>query len=385
MGAGPAVRVSSDQVRQFRIRSTGLTREGPGIPDRVLDLGVQELAGWGTLALTNRLPDGVEVPDPGAPDSGSPLALVWSLRGSPHLHRRADLPAIARGVWPTDPDDAKDRLVGSGADLVRAGVDPLWALSRVTRSVREVLASGRAMVKGELSAAVTAATEPACSAFCRGCGVVHVREMLLRTAALPAAAGLLPDTKPVVLQRLAPSFPIPTAGDPAALVQAYLRLYGGGAPGDIATHLGTSAARLRPVLNSLAAQGRATEISVDGRRVLAATEILDRADGFDLPDADPVVRLLGPGDPLLSPRDRSVLEPDLARQKLLWPTMGTPGALLADGRIAGIWRPRKAGRRLTVSITLWHRLSGRAGTDIAREAQRVAASRGADAAVVELQ
>lgn len=57
------------------------------------------------------------------------------------------------------------------------------------------------------------------------------------------------------------------------------------------------------------------------------------------------VRLLPPHDPYTQMRDRETIVPkELHRE--IWKTVGDPGALLIDGRIAGTWRARKRNRRL---------------------------------------
>jgi hypothetical protein len=84
-------------------------------------------------------------------------------------------------------------------------------------------------------------------------------------------------------------------------------------------------------------------------------------------------RLLGPGDPLLGARDRTVVAPDKALHKRIWRPVGGPGVVLHDGRLAGLWRARKAGRRLTVE-TEWLGEE----VDVRPEAERIAALRGAE-------
>ncbi|GAA4903254.1 winged helix DNA-binding protein [Actinomycetospora succinea] len=60
------------------------------------------------------------------------------------------------------------------------------------------------------------------------------------------------------------------------------------------------------------------------------------------------VRLLPPGDLFLQAPDRALLVPDAAHRRAVWPLgVAQPGALLADGEIAGTWRRR--GHRVEVS------------------------------------
>ncbi|MCU1453854.1 MAG: hypothetical protein JWN46_2000 [Acidimicrobiales bacterium] len=96
-----------------------------------------------------------------------------------------------------------------------------------------------------------------------------------------------------------------------------------------------------------------------------------------------VTTLLGPFDPLLQSKDRSLLVSDAARAKALWPVLGRPGAVLVDGEVSGIWRPRKAGSNLSVAVQLWTSPSGAVRAALAAEAERLATVRNAQLAAVD--
>ena len=66
-----------------------------------------------------------------------------------------------------------------------------------------------------------------------------------------------------------------------------------------------------------------------------------------------MVRLLGPYDLLVQGKDRDLLVPEAAHRKQLWPALGRPGPLLADGEIVGCWRPRAKGKKLDLEVELW--------------------------------
>jgi len=240
----------------------------------------------------------------------------------------------------------------------------------VSDAMREVITD--ATVKGAASAAVTAAIPAQYSGFCRACGSVHVREMLFRVAALPAAIGLIADTKPVVLEPLSHRYPPPSGQRRLdELVTGYYRLYGTGTAAEVATHLGTSAGSIR---GSLPAD--LVTVTVDAARTKASAALVDQLTGADVEAAAGLVRLLPPADPLLQPRDRSVLAPDKAAQKALWPILGSPGAVLAGGGLAGIWRTRASGQALTVTLTPWRKLAGDERTALESEAELVGTIRG---------
>jgi hypothetical protein len=67
--------------------------------------------------------------------------------------------------------------------------------------------------------------------------------------------------------------------------------------------------------------------------------------------------------------------PERDRAKALWPTLGRPGAVLVDGEIAGTWRPRKAGKALTVTVEPWREFGAELRAAIGAEAERLAAFR----------
>lgn len=89
------------------------------------------------------------------------------------------------------------------------------------------------------------------------------------------------------------------------------------------------------------------------------------------------VRLLPPNDPYLRVPDRQMIVPTQYHQ-LVWPRVGAPGVVLSDGLVAGVWRARKKGRRLGMTIELF----GACGNRLDEEAQAVGRLRGADSVEV---
>lgn len=366
--------LSTAQVRAHRILASGLDRTVTAA-DRlpVWGLGVQDRDDSARWALAARLPDPALLPGPPDPDQAGPLALVWSLRGAPHLHRRADLPALAQALWPVDEADAAARLVGDTARLTASGARPLNAYRVAVLAMRRAVDAP--LVKGEASAAVTRLLPRKYSGHCATCRSTHVRELLFRLAALPAGIGLVPGTRPVVLAPLAGVEPPagPAAGV-ADLVAACYRAYGVATPAEVGAILGTSAAALRPALPD-----DLVPVLVGGARSAARAGMLDELAGAAVDAAARPVRLLPGTDPLLQPRDRHVLTGDREQQKAIWPVVGQPGVVLAAGAVAGIWRARRAGGTLTVTVTPWHRFSTRERGALADEVALLGGLRGARA------
>jgi hypothetical protein len=96
-------------------------------------------------------------------------------------------------------------------------------------------------------------------------------------------------------------------------------------------------------------------------------------------------RLLGPFDLFLQASDRAVLVADPARAKALWPALGRPGAILVDGEIAGLWRPRKSGKHLRVQVELWASATAAVRSAITEQAERLPAYRQVPLSGTELQ
>jgi Winged helix DNA-binding domain len=368
-----AGRVRRADVLGFRVRAQQLDRGSGTLADtHVLDSGVQDTGpdgGLWALALRGVDVAALRTATPTSPD----LATVWTLRGAPHLYRRADLPAVAAAVEPFSDADAGKRIFDAAKPLKEAGIGNLAALDAAAATMRTVVT--KPMVKGEVSTRMTSRMDPPYLRFCRPCNATHMYEQTFRLAALRAGLELQPGTSPPVLQRI-PGFRR-SARTPQRydVVRAYLRLLGPATPKHVAEYLD---APVRDVKARWPAD--TVEVDVDGetRSVLAgdADRLHDGPAG--------VTRLLGPFDLFLQARDRSLLVDDPAHAKALWPVIGRPGAVLVDGDVAGTWRPRASGARLSVSVRPWVRLSARARRAVTEQAERLAAYRGVDLTGVDL-
>ena len=350
--------VSREQVLGFRVRAQQLDRgSGPLADTAVLDIGVQDTGPDGGLwALANR---GVDVQ--GLPDGE--LATAWTLRGAPHLYRRADLPSVAVATAPFSDADAGKRIYDASKPLKAAGIANLDALDVVAAAMREIVTAP--MVKGEMSRRLSERLPEPYLRFCRSCDAVHVYEMPFRLAALRAGLELRPGTSPPVLE------PVPgltPSGDPSErhdVVRAFLRLLGPATPKDVAGYLDA------PVKDVTARwPADAVEVTVDGERRWMLADDVNRLGG----GPPPGVRLLGPFDLYLQARDRSLLVDRPERAKELWRTLGRPGGVLVDGEIAGTWRARRSGSSVSVTASLWVPVPK---PFLAEQAERLAAFRGA--------
>ncbi|WP_444951494.1 winged helix DNA-binding domain-containing protein [Micromonospora ureilytica] len=351
--------VDRHQVMNFRVRAQQLDRDEGTLADTaVLDIGVQNTGpDGGRWALAVR---GVDVT--GLSDAD--LLLLWTVRGAPHLYRRADAAEVAAAVEPFSDADAGKRIYDAAKPLKAAGIDNLAALDEIAARMRAIVT--RPTVKGDVSGRLAAELPEPYLRSCRPCDATHLYEMPFRLAAVRAGLELQLDTSPPVLRRITGFRRASAPGDRFDLIRAYLRLLGPATPKQVADYLDA------PVKDVKARwPDDVVEVSVDGeaRSLLAADEeALESADGKG-------TRLLGPFDLFLQAKDRATLAPDAAHAKELWPVLGRPGAVLVDGELVGTWRPRKSGRTFTVAVHPWHRLSNATRKAITAQAEHLAAHR----------
>jgi hypothetical protein len=360
--------ITRPELLGFRVRAQQLDRDG----DRgtlantaVLDIGVQDTGPDGAMwALVVR---GL------APARARGTALVWSIRGAPHLYRRKDLNAVATAVQPYSDVDAGKRIYDASKPLKAAGIDSLTALDAVAAAMRGIVT--RPTVKGDVSTQLTKAMDEPYRRYCRPCQATHLYEMPFRLAALRAGLELRPDTSPPVLTRIPGFAPVTRANPRFDVVRAYLRLLGPATPKHVADYLDA------PVKDVTAQWPQdVTEVTVGGERRSILTADVDALHA----GAASGTRLLGPFDLYLQLRDRPSLVDDPAQRKALWPVLGRPGAVLHDGEVVGRWRPRKAGRRLGLKIEMWRPTSPTMRGGIDEQAERLAGYRGIELGQVEL-
>lgn len=363
-----ALKLTRADVGRFRVRAQQLDRTRTTIANAaVLDIGVQDTGTDGALwALWNR---GVEVST--FPDDE--LAVAWTLRGAPHVYRRADLPGVAAAVQPWSDVDAAKRIFDAAKPLKAAGIGILDALDTVAGAMRGIVT--KPMAKGEVSTRLTKVLDEPYLRYCRPCQATHAYEQPFRLSALRAGLELEYGTSPPVLRPVAKLQPAKRVPKRLDVVRAYLRLLGPATPKQVAAYVDTP---VKEVEQRWPAD--VVEVSVDGERRWCL-----EADGARLRDGPvDVVRLLGPFDLFLQSRDRETLVPDAAHAKALWPVLGRPGAVLADGELVGIWRPRKAGKTLTVLVEPWRQLSAGTRDALAEQAERLATSRQLASADLEI-
>ena len=163
--------------------------------------------------------------------------------------------------------------------------------------------------------------------------------------------------------------PAPHAG--RDLVRKFLHCHGPATTRDLTDWLGCSPRQAARLWQTVADE--LEPVTVDGRtRYLLAADIpaLHRA------DSDPQrLLLLGAHDPYLDLRDRALLLPDKARQRTVWKTVASPGAVLQGGRIIGTWKARTRADKIELTAALWEPLSSAGERQLAQRAESYAAFR----------
>jgi hypothetical protein len=361
------VQVSREQVLAYRAKAQELHRSTNDPRSlAVLDIGVQETGGESArLAFDARLRS---VPAADGVGPGEPIALVWSMRGAPHLHRRADLDGLAGALWPLSEADAVARLDAS-ASVRKAGIPALDAYIMSVDALRKSVR--RPMGKGAASAAVTNLVPAPLTRECRACKARHVFEMPFRMGALSAGIELEPGTSPPVLVPRKGAVSASAVDVPALqrLIFGYLTLLGPARSADVAGYLGARRADLEAVWPD-----GLSEVQVDGRTAWLPA---DRVRALRTARMPQLVRLLGAFDPWLQARDRELIVPETSVHKALWPVLGRPGVVLVDGEVAGTWRPKAAGSKLTLTVEPFGGLPAPVWALVEKEAERVGAVRGA--------
>ena len=168
----------------------------------------------------------------------------------------------------------------------------------------------------------------------------------------------------------------PNAGRGQA-VRRFLHFYGPATSGDFAEWAGVARMHAERIWNDV--EGELDEVEAGTRTAWVLTH---DADALASPPTASVIRLIPAGDPYLQKPNRALLAPDDELRKRLFRPVASPGAVLMDGRLAGLWRIRARGRRAEITVERFGRLTRK---DLEEETGRIADLRGASEAVVVVE
>jgi hypothetical protein len=393
-----AVKVSRDDIIGFRLHAQHLTERlgEQGLLDAAGSCGVQNSPpGSALLALHARVRNlSPERVDEAVAEDKS-LLQSWCMRGSPFYFPTADAPVFTTGVLPPTEEATRQFILGAGQSVDKLGLGLTEAVELTGAEIGDVL-TGRRLAIDELGAELAGRIARKLSRKQRdiweqegpyaagqplGEAVVHFCIRILTLQKVVCFAPRDGNKAPFVLVDEWLDDPIPDTAPKTAraeLLRRYLRCYGPSTRADFAAWLGVRAGDTGPWWSLV--EDEMTEVEF-GRKTWILTEDLDALQSAPKPKG---VRLLPPRDPYTQLRDRKTTV-DKQYHLHVWRAVGDPGMVLVDGEIAGVWRPRKSGRKLTITVKSFGTLPARTKKPLQAEAEHVATLRGASSVDVEFE
>ncbi|HEX6229605.1 MAG TPA: crosslink repair DNA glycosylase YcaQ family protein [Solirubrobacterales bacterium] len=304
-----------------------------------------------------------------AVDSGD-LVVAHIVRGAIHALAPGDFALYGRALIARDDDELAVQL-GQQVKRLAAekGFAPSEALEEVAAATRDALAKGRKLDKNELHEEYRQRLRDDLLPWCKGCKSHHVAPMMWRFATVKAGARV--DSQRRYL--LGKPGRAPRASE---ALRRFLGFYGPAKPGDFAEWAGLAKSHAQRLWDEVA-DGLA-EVRVGKSKGWLLSEDMG---ALESPPAAQGIRLIPPGDPYLQKPNRALLVPEPELRKRLFRPVASPGAVLRDGRLAGLWRVKAKGRKAEITVEKLGRL--RRG-DLEQEAQRLAALREATEAELML-
>lgn len=315
------------------------------------------------------------------------LVQSWCMRGAPFYFPVADAPVFTLGVLPPNEQAMRHFLVGVVPAVDKLEMSVTEAVDLTGAEIGEVL-SGRRLAINELGAELAQRIARKLPRWQRdvweaegdhapgqptGEAVVHFCLRILTLRGVVCFAPRAGNKAPFVLVQDWLGRPIPQMSPEAAraeVLRRYLHCYGPSTRGDFAAWMGIRASDAGEWWSLV--EDELTKVEFGGTAWIA-TKDLDLLRSASMPKG---VRLLPPHDPYTRIRDReTILEPTFHRD--VWKSVGEPGTVLADGKIIGIWRPRKIGPKLVITIAPFGALASRTRKLLQAEAEQIAPLRGA--------
>jgi hypothetical protein len=362
--------MDADQVLAFRLGRSGLAVRGAG--------GLAEAAACpasdfnrdaALLALAARVEGLSREAYDHAVDAGD-LVVAHVVRGAIHAVTPGDHALYGRALIAREDAELAAQL-GRQVQRLAAekGFAPTQALDEVATATKDALANGRTLDKNQLHEELRARVRADLMPWCRGCGSHHVAPMLWRYATVKAGARLDSERR----YTMGEPGRTPTASE---AVRRFLGFYGPAKPGDFAEWAGLAKPHAQRLWDEAARD--LAEVRVGKSKGWLMSEDMG---ALESPPAAEGIRLLPPGDPYLQKPNRPLLAPDPELRKRLFRPVASPGAVLRDGRLEGLWRVKMKGRKAELSV---EKLGSFKPGELEQEAQRVAELRGAAEAAVVL-
>ncbi|WP_419992465.1 winged helix DNA-binding domain-containing protein [Streptomyces boninensis] len=391
-----AVKVTRSDVIAFRLHAHHLSERlsRSGLPAAAGRCGVQNSPpGSALLALHARVRGLTQDRLDQAVAEDKSLLQSWCMRGAPFYFPTVDAPVFTTGVLPPTEEVMRHFILGAGPAVDKLGLGLTEAVELTGAEIGDVLTGRRLAIDAlgsELAERIAhklpkkqrdiweqegphAAGQPL------GEAVVHFCIRILTLQRVVCFAPRAGNKAPFVLTEEWLRDPIPDTDPQAAraeLLRRYLRCYGPSTRADFAAWLGVRAGDAAPWWSLV--EDEMTQVDF-GRKTWVLAEDLDT---LRSPPTPVGVRLLPPRDPYTQVRDRETIV-DKKYHRDVWKTVGEPGAVLAGGEITGIWRPRKSGQKLTISVQTFGPLAARDRKALEAEAEQITPLRGASSVTVE--
>jgi winged helix DNA-binding protein len=360
--------VDADQVLAFRLARSGLTARGAqSLADAAACPASDFIRDSALLALAARAEGVSREAYHRAVDAGD-VVIAHIVRGAIHALAPGDLSLYGRALIARDDGELAAQL---GRQVQRLAAEKGFAaseaLDEVAAATEGALANGRTLDKTELHEELRQRVSADLMPWCRGCQSHHVAPMLWRYATVKAGVRLDSERR----YRRAEPGRTPT---PSEAVRRFLGFYGPGTAGEFAEWAGLAKPHAQRLWDEAA--GDVAEVRVGKRDGWLLREDLG---ALESPPAAEGIRLIPPGDPYLQKPNRPLLAPDAELRKRLFRPVASPGAVLKDGRLAGLWRVKAKGRKAELTVEPLGRLPR---GDLEEEAARVAELRGAAGAAL---
>ncbi len=305
-----------------------------------------------------------------APEALDELVLVPSVRGAPLAVAGRDLAVFTAGLSPPDEEAAKV-VVGNAWQSLET-MTAMEALDRVSDALRDSLSSGP-LPRDEFHQALRERLPRELLWWCRGCGSHHVHPSLWRATGIRGVLAIVGrEGRSAVFG--APPHAEALADPGAELARRFPHAYGPARPKLLADWAGIATSHANALWKRA---GELAQVELDGGKAwVLAEDVTALAE----PPVAQGARLFPNRDPLGASHDRELLVADPAVHKKIWTALGGPGMVLAEGEVAGLWRPTKKGKKLIVTVEPLGRLSKTMKGAVAAEAARLAPFRGAETA-----
>ncbi|MDQ3648550.1 MAG: winged helix DNA-binding domain-containing protein [Actinomycetota bacterium] len=362
--------MQADQVLAFRLARSGLAARGArGIAEAATCPGSDFHRDAALLALAARTEDLSREAYHRAVDAGD-VVVAHVVRGAIHALAPGDLALYGRALIARDDDELGTQL---GQQVQRLAAEKGFAagkaLEEVATATKDALAKGRKLHKNELHEELRTRVSGDLMPWCQGCESYHVAPMLWRYATVKAGVRL----DSARLYTMGHPGRTPTANE---AVRRFLGFYGPAKPGDFGERARLAKPHAHRLWDEVA--GDLAEVAVGKSEGWLLREDID---ALESPPAAEGIRLIPPGDPYLQKPNRPLLAREPGLRRRLFRPVASPGAVLRDGRLAGLWRVKARGKKAELTVEKLGRLTRR---DLEEEAKRVADLRGASEAALVL-